>query len=418
MIHDNLFVLQESIKKKNSSIQSFKDGGTTRRYKKVGNKDYMYDPSSKTWLGPNARGYVAPVPIKSTELNPYADVDKLMYTDYQANGLPINLPNVDAVASSIAANRVARRPRTINTVTNELDLSNETPSRLETETITYGSTPTRRTSSKKVSNRPISSTRTTTTNTDLPLIDNTLDLSVEQLGRLGQETIPSTYQPSTYITPTATNYGVNNDTPRSNRSNNWMGVLSQGLTDLASLAPVLSNLGTTAESFDTVYNPYAGQIMSTMAGRKYDIAPVRRALRENRAISNYNASQSNTNTGANMAYRLQSQVATDKAIADLYSQKSNIENQYRGEYANTLNNLGQQFVSARNMSTDLNARSRAAARNINREALSQISNYAQNKLLMGNQRSRDMAMLDAYAPFLESVYTTKDYSNLMNKFRR
>ena len=108
----------------------------------------------------------------------------------------------------------------------------------------------------------------------------------------------------------------------------------------------------------------------------------------------------------------------DKAIADLYSQKSNIENQYKGEYANTLNNLGQQFVSARNMSTDLNARSRAAARNINREALSQISNYAQNRRLMNNQRSRDMAMLDAYAPFLESIYTTEDYSNLMNKFRR
>lgn len=196
------------------------------------------------------------------------------------------------------------------------------------------------------------------------------------------------------------------------------GKLAQGLTDLAALTPVLSNLGTTAESFDTVYNPYSSQILSTMAGRKYDITPVRRAIRENRAISNYNASQSNTNTGANMAYRLQSQVAADKAIADLYSQKSNIENQYKGEYANTLNNLGQQFVSARNMSTDLNARSRAAARNINREALSQISNYAQNRRLMNNQRSRDMAMLDAYAPFLESVYTTADYSNLMNKFRR
>ena len=196
------------------------------------------------------------------------------------------------------------------------------------------------------------------------------------------------------------------------------GKLAQGLTDLAALTPVLSNLGTTAESFDTVYNPYSSQILSTMAGRKYDITPARRAIRENRAISNYNASQSNTNTGASMAYRLQSQVAADKAIADLYSQKSNIENQYKGEYANTLNNLGQQFVSARNMSTDLNARSRAAARNINREALSQISNYAQNRRLMNNQRSRDMAMLDAYAPFLESVYTTADYSNLMNKFRR
>lgn len=194
--------------------------------------------------------------------------------------------------------------------------------------------------------------------------------------------------------------------------------LGQGLTDLAALTPVLSNLGTTAESFDTVYNPYSSQILSTMAGRKYDITPARRAIRENRAISDYNASQSNTNTGASMAYRLQSQVAADKAIADLYSQKSNIENQYKGEYANTLNNLGQQFVSARNMSTDLNARSRAAARNINREALSQISNYAQNRRLMNNQRSRDMAILDAYAPFLEFVYTTADYSNLMNKFRR
>src|SRR5699024_4519372 len=130
--------------------------------------------------------------------------------------------------------------------------------------------------------------------------------------------------------------------PRIRNSFDWR-KLGQGLTDLAALTPVLSNLGTTAESFDTVYNPYSSQILSTMAGRKYDITPARRAIRENRAISDYNASQSNTNTGANMAYRLQSQVAADKAIADLYSQKSNIENQYKGEYANTLNNLGQQF---------------------------------------------------------------------------
>ena len=108
----------------------------------------------------------------------------------------------------------------------------------------------------------------------------------------------------------------------------------------------------------------------------------------------------------------------DKAIADLYSQKSNIENQYKGEYANTLNNLGQQFVSARNMSTDLNARSRAAARNINREALSQISNYAQNRRLMNNQRSRDMAMLDMYGPFLEAGYSSKDFASFMKKFKK
>jgi hypothetical protein len=304
----------------------------------------------------------------------------------------------------------------VDTVNNELDLSNETIDRLGTERIpmSYSASPTRkRTVSSTTAIPATRSTRTNVTTTDLPLIDNTLDLSAEYPSRLGQETI--------YTNPSTLSSEVpeagSTRSPRIRNSFDWR-KLGQGLTDLAALTPVLSNLGTTAESFDTVYNPYSSQILSTMAGRKYDITPARRAIRENRAISNYNASQSNTNTGANMAYRLQSQVAADKAIADLYSQKSNIENQYKGEYANTLNNLGQQFVSARNMSTDLNARSRAAARNINRKALSQISNYAQNRRLMNNQRSRDMAMLDAYAPFLESVYTTADYSNLMNKFRR
>ena len=382
MIHDQLFNLQESIKiSKKSPANKFKDGGTKRgfTYRDNSGKEYNYqvgdtfDYRGRKYKVTD-RNSAVPLDGKYSDFNTNMNPDNVLTPLYQTQGLPINLPNVDASASAIAANRIARRPRAkmVDTVNNELDLSN------------------------------------------LPLIDNTLDLSAEYPSRLGQETIPMT--PSAVQSEIPESAGSTRS-PRIRNSFDWR-KLGQGLTDLAALTPVLSNLGTTAESFDTVYNPYSSQILSTMAGRKYDITPVRRAIRENRAISNYNASQSNTNTGANMAYRLQSQVAADKAIADLYSQKSNIENQYKGEYANTLNNLGQQFVSARNMSTDLNARSRAAARNINREALSQISNYAQNRRLMNNQRSRDMAMLDAYAPFLESIYTTEDYSNLMNKFRR
>lgn len=374
MIHDQLFNLQESIKSsKNQSIDKFKDGGTTRKYRKVGKEQYMYDPSSRSWLGPNAKGYIAPTAVTTTDLNPYANVDNLV------GG------------------------------------SNYKIDRLGTKRIptNYSASPTRKRTVSGATTVP-TVTRTNTTTTNLPLIDNTLDLSAEYPSRLGQKTIPMT--PSAVQSEIPESAGSTRS-PRIRNSFDWR-KLGQGLTDLAALTPVLSNLGTTAESFDTVYNPYSSQILSTMAGRKYDITPARRAIRENRAISNYNASQSNTNTGANMAYRLQSQVAADKAIADLYSQKSNIENQYKGEYANTLNNLEQQFVSARNMSTDLNARSRAAAKNINREALSQISNYAQNRRLMNNQKYRDMAMLDAYAPFLESIYKTEDYSNLMSKFRR
>lgn len=426
MIHDQLFNLQESIKiSKKSPANNFKDGGTKRgfTYRDNSGKEYNYqvgdtfDYKGRKYKVTD-RNSAVPLDGKYSDFNTNMNPDNVLTPLYQTQGLPINLPNVDALASTIAANRIARRPRAkmVDTVNNELDLSNETIDRLGTERIptSYSASPTRkRTVSSSTAVPATRSTRTNVTTTDLPLIDNALDLSTEQPSRLGQETIYTT--PSTVSTEVPE--AGSTRSPRIRNSFDWR-KLGQGLTDLAALTPVLSNLGTTAESFDTVYNPYSSQILSTMAGRKYDITPVRRAIRENRAISNYNASQSNTNTGANMAYRLQSQVAADKAIADLYSQKSNIENQYKGEYANTLNNLGQQFVSARNMSTDLNARSRAAARNINREALSQISNYAQNRRLMNNQRSRDMAMLDAYAPFLESVYTTADYSNLMNKFRR
>lgn len=426
MIHDQLFNLQESIKiSKKSPANNFKDGGTKRgfTYRDNSGKEYNYqvgdtfDYKGRKYKVTD-RNIAVPLDGKYSDFNTNMNPDNVLTPLYQTQGLPINLPNVDALASTIDANRIARRPRAkmVDTVNNELDLSNETIDRLGTERIpmSYSASPTRkRTVSSTTAIPATRSTRTNVTTTDLPLISNTLDLSAEYPSRLGQETI--------YTNPSTLSSEVpeagSTRSPRIRNSFDWR-KLGQGLTDLAALTPVLSNLGTTAESFDTVYNPYSSQILSTMAGRKYDITPVRRAIRENRAISNYNASQSNTNTGANMAYRLQSQVAADKAIADLYSQKSNIENQYKGGYANTLNNLGQQFVSARNMSTDLNARSREAARNINRETLSQISNYAQNRRLMNNQKYRDMAMLDAYAPFLESVYTTADYSNLMNKFRR
>lgn len=425
MIHDQLFNLQESIKiSKKSPANKFKDGGTKRgfTYRDNSGKEYNYQVGDTfDYRGRKYkvidRNSAVPLDGKYSDFNTNMNPDNVLTPLYQTQGLPINLPNVDASASAIAANRIARRPRAkmVDTVNNELDLSNEAIDRLGTERIptSYSASPTRKRTVSGATTVP-TVTRTNTTTTNLPLIDNTLDLSAEYPSRLGQETIPMT--PSAVQSEIPESAGSTRS-PRIRNSFDWR-KLGQGLTDLAALTPVLSNLGTTAESFDTVYNPYSSQILSTMAGRKYDITPARRAIRENRAISNYNASQSNTNTGANMAYRLQSQVAADKAIADLYSQKSNIENQYKGEYANTLNNLGQQFVSARNMSTDLNARSRAAARNINREALSQISNYAQNRRLMNNQKYRDMAMLDAYAPFLESIYKTEDYSNLMSKFRR
>lgn len=190
------------------------------------------------------------------------------------------------------------------------------------------------------------------------------------------------------------------------------------LSGMASLAPIMSNLFTgRPETVDAVYNPYATSITNTMRRRRYDINPAIEDLNRNRATSNYNASQINTNTGANLAYRLQSAVNTDRAIASLRSQESNANNQYLGDYANTMNSLGQQWVNATNMANEANAQNRATARNIRRAGLSQLSQWAQNRELMRNQEARDNAMLAMYAPFLQSGYTA-DTIRQFNKWLR
>lgn len=193
-----------------------------------------------------------------------------------------------------------------------------------------------------------------------------------------------------------------------------LGDLGEYASSIASLAPVISNLTSgSAEQVRDVQNPYAGTVARTMRNRRYDITPALRELSTSRAISDYNANQSNTNTGANMAYRLQSAVGLDKAIANLYSQASNMQNQFDADYASTLNNLGQQYVGAVNLSSDLGARNRAAASNIRNAGLGQLSKWAQTQQLMRNQKRRDKQMLGLYKPFLESGFTNTDLTNFL-----
>lgn len=190
------------------------------------------------------------------------------------------------------------------------------------------------------------------------------------------------------------------------------------LSGMASLAPIMSNLFTgRPETVDAVYNPYATSITNTMRRRRYDISPAIEDLNRNRATSNYNASQINTSTGANLAYRLQSAVNTDRAIASLRSQESNVNNQYLGDYANTMNSLGQQWVNATNMANEANAQNRATARNIRRTGLSQLSQWAQNRELMRNQKARDMEMWPLYQRFLQAGFTEDDLRAMMNSNR-
>lgn len=415
IIHDKLFSIQEGIKKVKNNTNKFKDGGSSiitanNKGKLVQIADRLYRP-----------------------FNYWEDVyDKQQYTPGQAQPVTANTSkqiNTNSTTKVPTNTQLfGYKPSTLNEMVSSADKAVNTgewrggtpywllsstgySAPTATKSNTNISTPT----TKSVNKRRSTPAAAKSVHSDLPLLNNELDLSSESVDRLSNdEYIPVSATRSV----TGSSIEPINTYKQTPDSIDWLGAIGDVASSVAQLAPVFSNLNAKAESFDSVHNPYSQAIMKQMAGRRYDVSPAERAIRENRTVSNYNAAQYNPTTGANMAYRLQSQIAANKAISDLYSYKNNADNQYRAEYANTMNNLGQQFVQARNLAIDYNARSRATARNIKRAGLTQLSQFAQNKELMRNQKNRDMAMLDLYGPFLEAGYDSKTLSKVLSQFRK
>lgn len=190
--------------------------------------------------------------------------------------------------------------------------------------------------------------------------------------------------------------------------------------DWLSLAPTVYNALQSLrgpEEEPLVLNPYAGAVRSTMARRRMNIEPARLANSRSRAISNYNLANINANTGANLAARTQAAVDEYASNANMYATKQNADNAYLGEYANTLNNLGQQFVQSENMYNHLNARNRAAARNFGATATSQLGKWSQVNKLMQNQYNRDQMTLPFLADFLSQGFTKEQVDNLLTRTR-
>ena len=421
-IYNKLFAIQESTKvnrKTKNGIQAAADGDVITaankgRYTKVADRlyrpwNYWEDTYDSTRYTPSKYNATNTPTAVLNDLNLNNEIQSRV-PDEQIATPRRNTPNFFTNASSLAAKTLAS-----DNLVNSGEWRGGVPywllSASSNPTTGYAVEPTstitpKATTPTRVSKKPASATRTIDKGSVIEPVNNELDFSGETQARVGDELAP-------YITST----GSTEEKPatRATGKNSWLSGVGNLFTDIAALAPTISNMYAKPETFNATYNPYESQIRQTMANRKFDISPAKRAIRENRSISNYNAANYNPNTGANLAYRLQSQIAANKAIADLYSTASNVNNQYAGEYANTLNNLGQQRVQATNMAVYMNARSRAAARNIQRTTLSQ---YAQNKQLMKNQKSRDMAMLEMYRPFLEAGYKASDYASFMKQFKK
>lgn len=364
LMHDKLFAMQESIKakkgikNKTKELESFARGGdnTPAGYNAAG---FMIDPR---FAGEISMGVSAPTPrvrdtwgIKGDVTAPWDNYGRV--SEVNTGTLPevtITAPKRTKFSSS--------------------------------QTI-----------SKKATPRVAKSVVAPEIMSDL----STIDEIVPEVSAAPQDIRTRSIMPTIGTNPTTVN------TPEVN-SPNWVDAIS----DFATLAPIMSNLFTgNPESVQANYNPYASAIANTMGRRRYNINPLLRDIEQNRDVANYSASQQMTNTGHNMAFRLQNAIQANKAKAAARATESNVNNQYKGEYANAMNDLGKQWVNATNLASDLNAQNRASARNIRRAGLSQLSQFAQNKSLMRNQSKRDKAMLELYKPFLQAGFTSDAIKN-------
>lgn len=191
--------------------------------------------------------------------------------------------------------------------------------------------------------------------------------------------------------------------------------------NLLELTPTLYNFITglrKPEYEPTVVNPYSSSIIRSMAKRRANVQPAIEANRRARAIANYNAANVNANTGMNLALRSQLTANEYAQNADIYANRDNTNNAYLGEYANTLNNLGQQYVQSSTLANDLNARNRAKARDYASSAASQIGQWAQVKEQMKNQYNRDLMMLPFLSNFLSQGFTQEQVDELVNRTKK
>ena len=238
------------------------------------------------------------------------------------------------------------------------------------------------------------------------------------LGLITKDALATTKAPTTTsaVAPTtAAKQGTDIGSTKSVR--NISNKVNELGTSIAAVLPAFGNIFTSdSESVAPVTNPYEQSIVNTMRRRRFNITPALEQLRNARAIANYNAGQYNTNTGANMALRTQMALGTNRSIADLYLQQSNVQNQYDAEYANTLNSLGQQNVSAINLAQDINARNTAATRNIRRTGLSQLGQYAQVRQQMQNMQNRDKAIMPFLSEYLNAGYSSDMINNLLKYY--
>ena len=205
--------------------------------------------------------------------------------------------------------------------------------------------------------------------------------------------------------PVGNIYSTNSKKPKTPSDNNWLDLID----NIAALAGPIGNIFSGSPervetyTYDPVYGP-----------TDYNIDPILREATLSDRIARYNMANINPNTGANMAFGLQSAVNRNKTIANAYATKNNAENQMAFNNAQIANQWGQQYADARHIAATEYAQNKANARNINRRNFASALNNWGASLRDKKQTSMDMAALEMLQPMLN--YGTED--NVLNRVNK
>lgn len=209
--------------------------------------------------------------------------------------------------------------------------------------------------------------------------------------------------------PVGNSYTIDRKNPNQPIDNNWMDLVD----NIAALAGPIGNIFSgSPERVDTyTYDPVYGPT-------DYNIDPILREATLSDRIARYNMANINPNTGANMAFGLQSAVNRNKAIANAYATKNNAENQMAFNNAQIANQWGQQYANARHLASVEQAQNDAATRNIRRKGFGDLSTRIQQINKDKRLTKRDSAVLEAMLPYLEYGMTSDQLTKLYNNLKR
>lgn len=186
------------------------------------------------------------------------------------------------------------------------------------------------------------------------------------------------------------------------------------LPNFASLIGPLSNIydSTPEQAPVRTYTPH-------FASTEYNINPILNSIDRNAAITRYNINRAGgAGTGANLAQAIQSQVASDKAVAEAYAQKDNIERQRQAANASIYNDWARYNAETFHRGDVENAQNRAVARNLRRTGFGQLGTALQSMVRDRRLTNRDRAVLDFMRPYLEYGTPSEALTGLYNRYYR